>query len=116
MFKFITKVWIAGEINDFRRNRKKRKAEEKQMRKERRIRSIAEIEMVDEIVKNDKEKKKEWETIQNKLVASALILSVSFIASFIFIPFFFVALAYYFYTLILFFRYMKIKKRNLNNK
>ena len=53
MFKFITKVWLAGEINDFRRDRKKRKAREKKIRKEKRIRNIAEVEMVDEIVNND---------------------------------------------------------------
>lgn len=116
MFKFITKVWIAGEINDFRRNRKKRKSEEKQMRKERRVRNIAEIGMVDEIVKNDKAKKREWETIQNKLVVSALIFFVSLIASFVFIPLFFVALIDLIYMIIIAFKYEKIKKRNLNNK
>lgn len=111
MFKFITKVWAAGEINDFRRNRKKRKAEEKQMKKERRIRNVAEIGMVDEIVKNDKEKKKEWENIQNKLVVSALIFFVSLISSFIFIPLFLVALVDIFYMIILAFKYEKNKEK-----
>ena len=116
MFKFITKVWVAGEINDFRRGRKKRKVEEKQIRKERRIRNVAEIGMVDEIVANDKAKKKEWESIQNKLVVSALIFFVSLIASFVFIPLFFVALIDLIYMIIIAFKYEKIKKRNLNNK
>lgn len=116
MFKFITKVWMAGEINDFRRDRKKRKAKERQIRKERRIRNVAEIGMVDEIVKNDEVKKKEWETVQNKLVISALTLFVSLIASFVFIPLFFVALIDLIYMIIITFKYEKIKKRNLNNK
>ena len=116
MFKFITKVWMAGEINDFRRDRKKRKARERQMKEERRLRNVAEVGMVDEIVKNDETKKKEWETIQNKLVVSALIFFVSLIASFVFIPLFFVALVDIFYMIILGFKYEKIKKRNLNNK
>ena len=116
MFKFITKVWVAGEINDFRRGIKKRKVEEKQIRKERRIRNVAEIGMVDEIVANDKAKKKEWESIQNKLVVSALIFFVSLIASFVFIPLFLVALIDLIYMIIIAFKYEKIKKRNLNNK
>lgn len=116
MFKFITKVWVAGEINDFRRGRKKRKVEEKQIRKERRIRNVAEIGKVDEIVANDKAKKKEWESIQNKLVVSALIFFVSLIASFVFIPLFFVALIDLIYMIIIAFKYEKIKKRNLNNE
>lgn len=56
MLKFITKVWVAGEINDYRRDRKKRKIEQKRIKKEKRIRNVAEIGMVDEIVRNDKEK------------------------------------------------------------
>lgn len=116
MFKFITKVWVAGEINDFRRGRKKRKAEEKQIRKERRIRNVAEIGMVDEIVANDKTKKKEWETIQNKLGISALMFFVSLIGSFIFIPFFLVALIDLIYMMMLALKYENIKKKNLNNK
>lgn len=116
MFKFITKVWVAGEINDFRRGRKKRKVEEKQIRKERRIRNVAEIGMVDEMVANDKAKKKEWESIQNKLVVSALIFFVSLIDSFVFTPLFFVALIDLIYMIIIAFKYEKIKKRNLNNK
>lgn len=116
MFKFITKVWMAGEINDFRRNRKKRKAKERQMREERRIRNVAEIGMVDEIVKNDETKKKEWETIQAKLVISTLVFFASLIASFVFIPLFFVALVDLIYMIVVAFKYEKIKKRNLNNK
>lgn len=113
MFKFLAKVWMAGEINDYRRERKKRKVRERQMREERRLRNVAEVGMVDEIVKNDEVKKKEWETIQNKLVVSTLIFFVSLIASFIFIPLFFVALVDIFYMIILAFKYEKIKKRNL---
>lgn len=116
MFKFITKVWMAGEINDFRRNRKKRKAKERQMREERRIRNVAEIGIVDEIVKNDETKKKEWETIQAKLVISTLVFFASLIASFVFIPLFFVALVDLIYMIVVAFKYEKIKKRNLNNK
>lgn len=113
MFKFLAKVWMAGEINDYRRDRKKRKIEQKRIKRERRIRNVAEIGMVDEAVKNDKFKKKEWESIQNKLVISALVFFVSLIASFIFIPLFFVALVDIFYMIILAFKYEKIKKRNL---
>lgn len=116
MFKFIGKVWMAGEINDYRRERKKRKARERQMREERRLRNIAEVGMVDEIVKNDEVKKKEWETVQNKLVISALVFFASFIASLVFIPLFFVALIDLIYMIIIAFKYEKIKKRNLNNK
>ena len=111
MFKFMAKVWMAGEINDFRRDRKKRKAREKHIREERRIRNVAEIGMVDEIVKNDEAKKKEWETIQNKLVVSALIFFVSLIASFVFIPLFFVALVDIFYMMIIGFKYEKNKEK-----
>lgn len=116
MFKFITKVWMVGEINDFRRDRKKRKAKERQMREERRIRNVAEIGMVDEIVKNDEAKKKEWETIQAKLVISALVFFASLIVGLVFIPLFFVALIDLIYMIIIAFKYEKIKKRNLNNK
>lgn len=113
MFKFLAKVWMAGEINDYRRDRKKRKIEQKRIKRERRIRNVAEIGMVDEAVKNDKFKKKEWEDIQNKLVISALVFFVSLIGSFMFIPLFFVALVDIFYMIILAFKYEKIKKRNL---
>lgn len=113
MFKFLAKVWMAGEINDYRRDRKKRKIEQKRIKRERRIRNVAEIGIIDEIVRNDKSKKKEWESIQNKLVISALVFFVSLIASFIFIPLFFVALVDIFYMIILAFKYEKIKKRNL---
>lgn len=116
MFKFITKVWMAGEINDFRRDRKKRKAKERQMREERRLRNVAEVGMVDEIVKNDETKKKEWETIQAKLVISTLVFFASLIASFVFIPLLFVALVDLIYMIVVAFKYEKIKKRNLNNK
>lgn len=107
MFKFLAKVWMAGEINDYRRERKKRKIEQKRIKKEKRIRNVAEIGMVDEA------KKKEWETIQTKLVISALIFFTSLIASLVFIPLFFVALVDIFYMIILAFKYEKIKKRNL---
>ena len=113
MLKFITKVWVAGEINDYRRDRKKRKIQEKQEKKLRRQRNVAELGMVDEAVKNDKSKKKEWEGIQNKLVIAALVFFVSLIGSFMFIPLFFVALVDIFYMIILAFKYEKIKKRNL---
>ena len=113
MFKFLAKVWMAGEINDYRRERKKRKVRERQMREERRLRNVAEVGMVDEIVKNDEAKKKEWETIQTKLVISALIFFTSLIVSLVFIPLFFVALVDIFYMIILAFKYEKIKKRNL---
>ena len=116
MLKFITKVWVAGEINDYRRDRKKRKIEQKRIKRERRIRNVAEIGIIDEIVKNDKEKKKEWEDTQNKLVISALTFFVSLIASFVFIPLFFVALVDLIYMIVVAFKYEKIKKRNLNNK
>lgn len=113
MFKFLAKVWMAGEINDYRRDRKKRKIEQKRIKREKRIRNVAEIGMVDEAVKNDKSKKKEWEDVQNKLVISALVFFVSLIGSFMFIPLFFVALVDIFYMIILAFKYEKIKKRNL---
>ena len=61
MFKFLAKVWMAGEINDYRRDRKKRKIQEKQEKKLRRQRNVAELGMVDEIVKDDVAAKKEWE-------------------------------------------------------
>ena len=113
MLKFITKVWVAGEINDYRRDRKKRKIQEKQEKKLRRQRNVAELGMVDEIVKDDVAAKKEWEMTQNKLVIAALVFFVSLIGSFMFIPLFFVALVDIFYMIILAFKYEKIKKRNL---
>lgn len=116
MFKFLARVWIAGEISDYRRERKKRKARERQMREERRLRNIAEVGKVDEIVKNDEAKRKEWEDIQAKFVISTLIFFASLIVSFAFVPLFFVALVDIFYMIVLAFKYEKIKKRNLNNK
>ena len=113
MFKFLAKVWMAGEINDYRRDRKKRKIQEKQQKKLRRQRNVAELGMVDEIVKDDVAAKKEWEMTQNKLVIAALVFFVSLIGSFMFIPLFFVALVDIFYMIILAFKYEKIKKRNL---
>ena len=113
MFKFLAKIWMAGEINDYRRDRKKRKIQEKQEKKLRRQRNVAELGMVDEIVKDDVAAKKEWEMTQNKLVIAALVFFVSLIGSFMFIPLFFVALVDIFYMIILAFKYEKIKKRNL---
>ena len=113
MFKFLEKIWMAGEINDYRRDRKKRKIQEKQEKKLRRQRNVAELGMVDEIVKDDVAAKKEWEMTQNKLVIAALVFFVSLIGSFMFIPLFFVALVDIFYMIILAFKYEKIKKRNL---
>lgn len=113
MFKFLAKVWMAGEINDYRRDRKKRKIEQKRIKRERRIRNVAEIGMVDEIVRNDKEKKKEWEDTQNKLVLSSLVFFLSLIISLFFVPMFFVALIDIVYVIVMAFKYEKIKKRNL---
>ena len=113
MLKFITKVWVAGEINDYRRDRKKRKIEQKRIKRERRIRNVAEIGIIDEIVKNDKEKKKEWEDTQNKLVLSSLVFLLSLIISLFFVPMFFVALIDIVYVIVMAFKYEKIKKRNL---
>lgn len=113
MFKFLAKVWMAGEINDYRRDRKKRKIEQKRIKKEKRIRNVAEIGMVDEIVRNDKEKKKEWENTQNKLVLSSLVFFLSLIISLFFVPMFFVALIDIVYMIVMAFKYEKIKKRNL---
>ena len=113
MLKFITKVWVAGEINDYRRDRKKRKIEQKRIKRERRIRNVAEIGIIDEIVKNDKEKKKEWEDTQNKLVLSSLVFFLSLIISLFFVPMFFVALIDIVYMIVMAFKYEKIKRRNL---
>ena len=113
MFKFLAKVWMAGEINDYRRDRKKRKIEKKRIKKEKRIRNVAEIGIIDEIVKNDKEKKKEWEDTQNKLVLSSLVFFLSLIISLFFVPMFFVALIDIVYMIVMAFKYEKIKKRNL---
>ena len=113
MFKFLAKVWMAGEINDYRRDRKKRKIEQKRIKKEKRIRNVAEIGMVDEIVRNDKEKKKEWEDTQNKLVLSSLVFFLSLIISLFFVPMFFVTLIDIVYMIVMAFKYEKIKKRNL---
>lgn len=113
MFKFLAKVWMAGEINDYRRDRKKRKIEQKRIKRERRIRNVAEIGMVDEAVKNDKEKNKEWEDTQNKLVLSSLVFFLSLIISLFFVPMFFVALIDIVYMIVMAFKYEKIKKRNL---
>lgn len=113
MFKFLAKVWMAGEINDYRRERKKRKIEQKRIKRERRIRNVAEIGIIDEIVKNDKEKKKEWEDTQNKLVLSSLVFLLSLIISLFFVPMFFVALIDIVYMIVMAFKYEKIKKRNL---
>lgn len=113
MFKFLAKVWVAGEINDYRRDRKKRKIEQKRIKRERRIRNVAEIGIIDEIVKNDKEKKKEWEDVQNKLVLSSLVFFLSIIISLFFVPMFFVALIDIVYVIVMAFKYEKIKKRNL---
>ena len=113
MFKFLAKVWMAGEINDYRRDRKKRKIEQKRIKRERRIRNVAEIGIIDEIVKNDKEKKKEWEDTQNKLVLSSLVFFLSLIISLFFVPMFFVALIDIVYMIVMAFKYEKIKKRNL---
>ena len=113
MLKFITKVWVAEKINDYRRDRKKRKIEQKRIKRERRIRNVAEIGIIDEIVKNDKEKKKEWEYTQNKLVLSSLVFFLSLIISLFFVPMFFVALIDIVYIIVMAFKYEKIKKRNL---
>lgn len=113
MFKFLAKVWMAGEINDYRRDRKKRKIEQKRIKRERRIRNVAEIGIIDEIVRNDKEKKKEWEDTQNKLVLSSLVFFLSLIISLFFVPMFFVALIDIVYMIVMAFKYEKIKKRNL---
>lgn len=113
MFKFIAKVWVAGEVNDFRRDRKKRKIQEKQERKLRRQRNVAELGMVDEIVKNDVAAKKEWEMIQNKLVMGVLIFVISLALSLFVIPFFAVAVLDILYMIILAIKFNNLKKKHL---
>ena len=113
MFKFLAKVWIAGEINDYRRDRKKRKIEQKRIKREKRIRNVAEIGMVDEAVKNDKSKKKEWEGIQNKLAMSSLIFVISLALSVFVIPFFLVAVLDIFYIILLAIKFNNLKKKHL---
>ena len=113
MFKFLAKVWMAGEINDYRRDRKKRKIQEKQEKKLRRQRNVAELGMVDEIVKDDVAAKKEWEMTQNKLAMSSLVFVISLALSVFVIPFFLVAVLDIFYMILLAIKFNNLKKKHL---
>lgn len=87
MLKFITKVWVAGEVNDFRINRKKRKQEQKQLKKAERQQRIVELGEIERILEENNENSKrlslEWRMCQHNFLCSfVLFLISSFIGMF----------------------------------
>ncbi len=77
MLKFITKVWVAGEVNDFRINRKKRKQEQKQLKKAERQQRVAELGIIEEKIKGNEVLKSEYRKVGNRFSITALILILS---------------------------------------
>lgn len=79
MLKFIGKVWIAGEVNDFRKARKERKRQEKLAGKERQRLRMANICKVEEALRQPKNRRlrKEYEKYENMRGLSLIIAIMS---------------------------------------
>ena len=86
MLKFITKIWVAGEINDFRRNRKKRKQQEKILKQNKAQQRVAELGIIEEKIKRDNDLDAKYKRIGNCFSISALIIILSLFLT-LFFPF-----------------------------
>ncbi|QYC53116.1 hypothetical protein [Clostridium phage CPQ4] len=86
MLKFITKIWVAGEINDFRRNRKKRKQQEKILKQNKAQQRVAELGIIEEKIKGNNDLEVKYKRIGNRFSISALIIILSLFLT-LFFPF-----------------------------
>ncbi len=86
MLKFITKVWVAGEVNDFRINRKKRKQEQKQLKEFEKQQRVAELGIIEEKIKGNEVLESEYRKVGNRFSITALILLLSIVLT-LFFPF-----------------------------
>lgn len=86
MLKFITKIWVAGEMNDFRRNRKKRKQQEKILKQNKAQQRVAELGVIEERIKGDNDLEVKYKRIGNRFSISALIIMLSLFLT-LFFPF-----------------------------
>ena len=77
MLKFITKIWVAGEINDFRRNRKKRKQQEKILKQNKAQQRVAELGVIEEKIKGNNDLEVKYKRIGNCFSISAFIIILS---------------------------------------
>lgn len=77
MLEFIAKVWAAGEINDFRRNRKKRKQQEKILKQNKAQQRVAELGIIEEKIKENNDLEVKYKRIGNWFSISALIIILS---------------------------------------
>lgn len=77
MLKFITKIWVAGEINDFRRNRKKRKQQEKILKQNKAQQRVVELGVIEERIKGDNDLEVKYKRIGNRFSISAFIIILS---------------------------------------
>lgn len=86
MLEFITKVVVAGEINDFRRNRKKRKQQEKILKQNKAQQRVAELGIIEERIKGDNDLEVKYKRIGDCFSISALIIILSLFLT-LFFPF-----------------------------
>lgn len=86
MLEFITKIWVAGEINDFRRNRKKRKQQEKILKQNKAQQRVAELGIIEEKIKGNNDLDAKYKRIGNCFSISALIIILSLFLT-LFFPF-----------------------------
>ncbi|WFS86142.1 hypothetical protein [Clostridium phage vB_CpeS-17DYC] len=86
MLEFIAKVWAAGEINDFRRNRKKRKQQEKILKQNKARQRVAELGIIEEKIKGNNDLDAKYKRIGNCFSISALIIILSLFLT-LFFPF-----------------------------
>lgn len=77
MLEFITKIWVAGEINDFRRNRKKRKQQEKILKQNKAQQRVAELGIIEEKIKGNNNLDAKYKRIGNCFSISAFIIILS---------------------------------------
>lgn len=77
MLEFIAKVWAAGEINDFRRNRKKRKQQEKILKQNKAQQRVAELGVIEEKIKGNNDLEVKYKRIGNCFSISSFIIILS---------------------------------------
>ncbi len=115
MFRFLTKVFIAGEINDFRKQRKVKRREKRLAKREDRRKRVVELGIIEEKIKGNEFMKEKYRKITNRFVKSVLVLALSFVLGFVLIPSFLVTVLSMPVALYYAIRVVCVKKQILNN-
>lgn len=115
MFGFLAKVFIAGELNDFRKQRKVKRREKRLAKREDRRKRVVELGTIEEKIKDNELMKEKYRKITNRFVKSVLVLVLSFVLGFILIPCFLVTVLSMPIALYYAIRVACIKKQILNN-